>query len=77
MTEHAQQNKSAVLNAAVALMEARSDGMVTVEEWTNLAHAVETESGRKIEWRTHDELLNAEDRAIQPKTRWGKHPKKS
>lgn len=48
---------------AIALMEARSVGMVTAEEWTNLAHAVEAESGQKIEWRTHNELLDAEGQA--------------
>jgi len=55
-------NKSAVLQAAIALMEARHVGMITSEEWTNLAAAVE-ESGHKIERRTHEELLEAEDRA--------------
>ena len=65
MTERVQKNESALLHAAIALIEARSVGMVTADEWTNLAHAVETESGQKIEWRTHDELADAEDRAIQ------------
>ena len=67
MTEGAQKNKSAVLQAAMALMEARGVGMVTEEEWANLANAVEAESGQKIEWRTHDELelLDAEDQANQ------------
>jgi len=49
----------------MALMDARSVGMVTEEEWANLANAVEAESGQKIEWRTHDELLDAEDQANQ------------
>ena len=51
----------------MALMEARGVGMVTEEEWANLANAVEAESGQKIEWRTHDELelLDAEDQANQ------------
>jgi hypothetical protein len=58
-------NESAVIQAAVALMEARNVGMVTSEEWANLAKAVEAESGLKIQWRTHDELLDIEDRAKQ------------
>jgi hypothetical protein len=56
-------NKSAVLKAAIALMEARNIGMVTSEEWENLAKAVKAESGQKVEWRTHDEVLDAEDAA--------------
>jgi len=60
-----QKSKSAVIQAAVALMEARNLGMVTSEEWENLADAVEAESGLKIEWRTQDELLDIEDRAKQ------------
>jgi hypothetical protein len=58
-----QESKSAVIQVAVALMEARNVGMVTSEEWANLASAFEAESGVKIEWRTHDELLDIEDRA--------------
>ena len=46
-------------------MEARNIGMVTSEEWENLAKAVEAESGQKIEWRTHDEIMDAEDAANQ------------
>jgi hypothetical protein len=65
VTKRVRKNESAVLQAAIALMEARNIGMVTAEEWTNLANAVEAESGQKIEWRTHDELLDAEDRANQ------------
>jgi hypothetical protein len=65
VTKRVQKNKSAVLQASMALMDARSVGMVTEEEWTNLANAVEAESGQKIEWRTHDELLDAEDQANQ------------
>ena len=49
-----------MLQAAIALMEARNAGMVTAEEWENLAKAVEAESGEKIEWRTEDD---AEERA--------------
>ena len=67
VTKGVQKSKSALLQAAMALMEARSVGMVTEEEWANLANAVEAESGQKIEWRTHDELelLDAEDQANQ------------
>jgi hypothetical protein len=65
VSKRVQKNKSAVLQAAIALMDARSVGMVTEEEWTNLAKAVEAESGQKIEWRTHDEILDAEDEANQ------------
>lgn len=57
------QKNTSLVEAAIALMEGRSVGMVTAEEWTNLAHAVEAESGQKIEWRTHDELADAEERA--------------
>jgi hypothetical protein len=39
--------------------------VVTSEEWENLSKAVESESGEKIEWRKHDEILDAEDRATQ------------
>jgi hypothetical protein len=42
-------------------MEARNIGMVTSEEWENLAKAVEAESGGKIEWRTHDEIAEIKD----------------
>jgi hypothetical protein len=65
VTKRVQKNKSAVLHAAIALMEARNIGMVTSEEWENLAKAVEAESGQKIEWRTHDEIMDAEDAANQ------------
>jgi hypothetical protein len=44
-------------------MEARNIGMVTSEEWENLAKGVEAEFGEKIEWRTHDEIDDAEERA--------------
>jgi hypothetical protein len=44
-------------------MEARNIGMVTTEEWENLAKAVEAESGKKIEWRTHDQILDTEDQS--------------
>jgi hypothetical protein len=58
-----QKNKSPLVQAAIALMEARNIGMVTSEEWENLAKAVEEESGEKIEWRTHDEVDDAEEKA--------------
>ena len=63
MTERVRQNESALLGAAIALLEARNIGMVTVEEWENLAKAVEADSGQKIEWRTQDELEDARDQA--------------
>jgi Arc/MetJ-type ribon-helix-helix transcriptional regulator len=56
-------NESPLVRAAVALMEARNIGMVTSEEWENLAKAVEAESGEKIEWRTDDEIADAEEKA--------------
>jgi hypothetical protein len=58
-----QKSKSPLLRAAIALMEARNIGMVTSEEWENLAKAVEAESDEKIEWRTHDEIADAEEKA--------------
>ena len=63
VTKRVQENKSAVLQAAIALMEARNIGMVTSEEWEKLAKAVKAESGQKIEWRTHDEIMDADDPA--------------
>jgi hypothetical protein len=60
-----QKNKSPLVQAAIALMEARNIGMVTSEEWENLAKAVEAESGEKIEWRTDDEIADAEEKAGQ------------
>ena len=58
-----QKKNSPLLQAAIGLMEARNIGMVTSEERENLAKAVEAESGEKIEWRTHDEIGDAEERA--------------
>jgi len=58
-----QKNQSPLLNAAVALLESRSVQMLTFEEWENLANAVEAESGERVEWRTHDEIDDAEERA--------------
>jgi hypothetical protein len=57
-----QKSRSPLLQAAVALIEARNLGMVTAEEWENLAEAVEAESGEKIEWRTVDEIADAEEK---------------
>ena len=65
MTKRVPKTKSAVLNAAISLMEARNVGMVTSEEWEKLAKAVKAESGQKIEWRTHDEIMDAEDATNQ------------
>jgi len=59
--ERAQKNKSPLLSAAIALMDARNIGMVTPEEWKKLAKAVQAECGQKIEWRTHDEIMDADD----------------
>jgi hypothetical protein len=49
-----------LLKAINALFEARSNGMVTAEEWENLETAAKAASGwREVsEWRTHDELKN-------------------
>ena len=55
--------ESPLVRAAIALMEARNIGMVTSEEWQNLAKAVEAESGEKVEWRTHDEIADTEEKA--------------
>ena len=65
MTKRVPKTKSAVLKAAISLMEARNVGMVTSEEWEKLAKAVKAESGQKIEWRTHDEIMDAEDATNQ------------
>jgi len=54
--KHPQKNKSPLVQAAISLMEARNLGMVTCEEWENLAKAVVAECGERIEWRTHDEI---------------------
>ena len=46
-------------NLAVAvanLLMARADGMVTREEWENLAKALQKETGETVEYRTRDEL---------------------
>jgi hypothetical protein len=37
--------------------------MLTSEEWQNLADAVEAEGGDKVEWRTHDEIDDEEEKA--------------
>lgn len=48
----------AVLDAAVHLLGARQDGMLTVEEWVTLASAVAACKGRKA-----SHLLSARDLA--------------
>jgi hypothetical protein len=63
VTKRVEKSKSSVLQAAIALMEARNVGMVTPEEWKKLAKAVQAECGQKIEWRTHDEIMDADDPA--------------
>jgi len=63
ITHHTAKNKSLLFQAAIALMEARNLGMITSEGWENLAKAVESESGEKVEWRTHDEIADVEERA--------------
>lgn len=54
---------SHVLQAAIALIEARSIDIVTCEEWGNLAKAVEDESGEQVEWRPDDEIADVEEMA--------------
>jgi hypothetical protein len=44
-----------LLTAAINLLEARANQMVTAEEWEALAQAVMEENGQYIEWRTADE----------------------
>jgi hypothetical protein len=61
VTKPVQKSKSVVLQAAIALMEARNVRMVTPEEWKKVAKAVQAECGQKIEWRTHDEIMDADD----------------
>jgi len=34
--------------------------MLTSEEWEHLAKAIEAESGERVDWRTHDEIVDAE-----------------
>jgi hypothetical protein len=58
-----QRNMSPLLSAAIALIEARQIGMITSEEWETIARAVAAESGEKIEWRTDDEIADAEEKA--------------
>jgi hypothetical protein len=42
--------------AAINLLEARANQMVTAAEWEALAQAVEETTGQYIQWRTWDEL---------------------
>ncbi len=45
-----------LIAAINALFEARSNGMVTSEEWENLEAVVSRHSSIVAEWRTPDEL---------------------
>jgi hypothetical protein len=45
-----------LLTAAINLLEARANQMVTAEEWEALAQAVKEETGQYVEWRNWDEL---------------------
>ena len=36
--------------------------MMASQEWENLAKAVEAESGENVEWRTNDEIADAEEK---------------
>ena len=42
--------------AAIKLLHARSQKMVTAAEWNELARAVKTSTGKHVEWRTNDEI---------------------
>ena len=44
------------MTAAINLLEARANQMVTAEEWEALAQAVKEETGQYVEWRNWDEL---------------------
>lgn len=44
-----------LVTAAISLLEARANQMVTAEEWEALAQAVKEENGQYVEWRTADE----------------------
>lgn len=57
------QHQSRLLLTAIALLEARNVDMVTSEEWEKLAKAVEAQSGKRVEWRTDDEIVDAERKA--------------
>jgi hypothetical protein len=45
-----------LLTAAINILEARANQMVTAEEWKALAQAVKEETGQYVEWRNRDEL---------------------
>lgn len=49
-----------ILKAVNALFDARSNGMLTSEEWEGLEAATQAAYGQHAtaEWRTHDELNN-------------------
>jgi hypothetical protein len=54
-----------LVTAAVRILEARSNQMVTEEEWDALAEAVREETGAYVQWRTLDELP---ENAVEPPT---------
>ena len=45
-----------LVTAAIKLLEAHSDQMVTEDEWEALAQAVKEETGEYVQWRTYDQL---------------------
>ncbi len=45
-----------LLTAAINLLEARANQMLTETEWEALAQAVKEATGQQVEWRTYDEL---------------------
>jgi hypothetical protein len=45
-----------LLTAAINLLEARANQMVTETEWEALAQAVKKETGQYVQWRNWDEL---------------------
>lgn len=49
-------NNKTVINAMRALLGARSNQMLTVDEWEAVAGALEQETGERVEWRTADEM---------------------
>jgi hypothetical protein len=48
--------QSKLVTAAISLLEARENMMVTEDEWEALAQAVKEETGQYVQWRTADEL---------------------
>lgn len=47
---------SQLVIAAVNLLEARANQMVTEDEWEGLAQAVKQETEEYVQWRTADEM---------------------